>query len=372
MTQCIKNIYQLGIKELRGFVKDPVLMCLIIFSFTIQIITIADASKDSIHDAAIAVVDEDNSQLSQHLVDSLIPPHFIQPIYISNAEIDEKLDSGVVTFVLVFPHNFQKDVLAGYNPAIQLNVDATRMSQAFIGSGYIQTIFSQELARFLSKDKAAPTVVNLVTRNRFNSNLTSAWFGAIMQIVSSITMLAIILTGSAIIRERERGTLEHLMVLPITPFQIMASKIWSMGVIVLIATTSSMLFIIRGYLGIPILGSVPLFLLGTALHIFAVTSIGIFLACVAQSMPQLGMLMILVLIPMDMLSGGSTPQESMPEAIRFIMAFSPTTHFVALSQTVLFRGAGLDVVWKQFAWLFGIGAVLFSFSLTRFRKSLAS
>ena len=140
---------------------------------------------------------------------------------------------------------------------------------------------------------------------------------------------------------------------------------------VLVTAALSVVVVIQGFMHVPIEGSIPLFICGLALHLFAVTSMGIFLACIAQSMPQLGMLLLLVLIPMQMLSGGMTPRESMPETIQIIMNFAPTTHFVQLSQAILYRGAGFDVVWKPFLYLTAIGAALFSFSLARFRKSVA-
>jgi ABC-2 type transport system permease protein len=109
---------------------------------------------------------------------------------------------------------------------------------------------------------------------------------------------------------------------------------------------------------------------GTALHLFATTCMGIFLATVAGTMPQFGLLLMLVLLPLQALSGGLTPRESMPEIIQNLMLVAPNTHFVMLAQSILFRGAGLDVVWPQFATLFGIGLVLFYFSLRRFRAFL--
>ena len=192
-----------------------------------------------------------------------------------------------------------------------------------------------------------------------------------MQLVNNITMLAIILTGAALIRERENGTLEHLLVMPVTPFEIMFSKIWSMLLVVLAASAVSLTAVIMQLLHVPVNGSLTLFFTGVALHLFAVTSLGIFLACVAQNMPQLGMLLILVLMPMQMLSGGSTPMESMPRWVQSVMQAAPTTHFVSLCQSILFRGAGFNVVWKPFLALLIIGSVLFIFSLSRFRKSAA-
>src|SRR5215510_9300787 len=282
-----------------------------------------------------------------------------------------RLDAGLDIFALNIPPNFQRDLLAGRSPAIQLNVDATRMSQAFTGSSYIQSITTGEVTEFLSRyrsDAAAP--IDLVLRARFNQELNKSWFGSINNIISSITMLSIILTGAALIREREHGTIEHLLVMPVTPFEIMASKIWSMGVVVLLAASISLVFIGQGLLSVPMGGSVPLFLFGTTHYLFAMTSMGIFLATVGGSMPQFGLLLMLVLMPLQMLSGATTPRESMPEIIQNIMLAAPNTHFVILAQAVLFRGAGLAVVWPQLAALLVIGAVLFFFSLRRFRAFL--
>ena len=113
-----------------------------------------------------------------------------------------------------------------------------------------------------------------------------------------------------------------------------------------------------------------LFLVGAALQLFATTSLGIFLATAAGSMPQFGMLLMLVLLPLQVLSGGTTPRESMPEIIQTIMLAAPNTHFVILAQSILFRGAGLGVVWPQFLALIVIGSVLFYFALQRFRAFL--
>ncbi len=206
---------------------------------------------------------------------------------------------------------------------------------------------------------------------RFNPNLDPAWFGGVMAIINNITMLAIVLTGSALIREREHGTVEHLLVMPVTPFEIMMAKVWSMGLVVLVVSGLSLMLMVKGVLGVPIEGSIPLFMLGVALSLFATTSIGIFMGTIARSMPQLGLLMILVLLPLQMLSGGSTPRESMPQAVQDIMLTMPTTHFVSLARAILYRGAGLSIVWPQFLTLLAIGGVFFLIALLRFRKRLA-
>ena len=367
----LKNIFRLGLKELWSLIRDPAMLVLIVYIFTAAIYVAATALPDSINMASIAVVDEDRSPLSLRISSAFYPPRFLKPKQISLDEVDKGMDKDRFTFALNIPPDFQRDVLYGRNPTIQLNVDATRMSQAFVGSGYIQQIIMDEVDLFADRYTKAPDLpVELVMRTRFNPNLTQSWFGSVVELINNITMLSIILTGAALIREREHGTLEHLLVMPVSPFEIMVSKIWSMGVVVLAGAACSLLFIIQWALGVPIEGSIMLFLAGTALHLFATTSLGIFLATLARSMPQFGMLLILILLPMQMLSGGSTPRESMPKLVQDIMLVAPTTHFIELGQAILYRGAGLGVVWTSFLFLALIGSVFFAASLARFRKTI--
>jgi len=367
----VASVYRLGIKELWGVARDPMLLVLIIYSFTVSIYTASNSLPETLNRAAIAIVDEDQSPLSARITTAFYPPYFVVPRVIALSEVDRRMDAGLDTFALVIPPNFQRDVLAGRSPSIQLNVDATRISQAFTGSGYVQSIVSGEVNEFVNRYRGGDQVsVALTLRSRFNPELDKSWFGSINNVISSITMLSIILTGAALIREREHGTIEHLLVMPITPLEIMLSKIWSMGLIVVAASTFSLIFIVQGLLKVPIEGSFALFVIGTALVVFATTCLGIFLATVAGSMPQFGLLLMLVLIPLQLLSGGTTPRESMPAIIQNIMLAAPNTHFVILSQAVLFRGAGLAVVWPQLAALVAIGAIFFYLALRRFRQFL--
>ena len=372
MPRHAANIVRLGVKELWSLARDPMMLVLIFVSFTLMIYTAATAVPESLHNAAIAVVDEDVSPLSARITSAFYPPHFTRPAMVTSAEADAGMDAGRYTFVVNVPPNFQRDVLAGRPAEIQLNVDATRMSQAFTGSSYIQQIITDEINEFVKRyRKPTELPVDLAVRMRFNPNLTQAWFGSLMEIINNVTMLSIILTGAALIREREHGTIEHLLVMPVTPTEIMLAKVWSMGLVVLVSAALSLTFVVRGLLQVPIEGSVALFLAGVALHLFATTSMGIFMATLARSMPQFGMLLVLVLLPLQMLSGGTTPRESMPDFVQNIMLAAPTTHFVELGQAILFRGAGLGVVWQPFLALALIGSVLFAFSLTRFRKTLS-
>ncbi len=367
----LANVVNLGVKELRSLSRDPVMLIFIVYAFTVAIYSAAAAIPETLNNASIGIVDEDRSALSNRIVGAFYPPYFNAPKLITRAEMDAGLDDGSITFALGIPPNFQRDVLAGRTPDIQLNVDATRVSQAFTGAGNIQTIVTTEVAAFARRYRSETVLpVDLALRMRFNPTANKSWFGAVVEVINQVTLLSIVLAGAALIREREHGTIEHLLVMPVTPAEIMVSKIWSMALVVLVADAASLAFIVQGLIGVPIQGSVSLFLLGAAFNLFATTSFGIFLATMARSMPQFALLTMLAIMPLEILSGGMTPRESMPAFVQNVMLVAPTTHFVSLAQAILFRGAGLSVVWPQFLALIGIGAVLFTVAMLRFRKAI--
>ncbi|WP_306397647.1 ABC transporter permease [Telluria beijingensis] len=367
----LRKIGRLGIKELWSLLRDPVMLILIVYSFTGGVYVASTAQPDTLSRAALAIVDEDGSPLSVRIREVFAPPQFMPPDLITLDQADVRLDRGRATFVLVIPAGFQRRVLAGRDAALQLNVDATRMSQAFTGSAYIQQIALGEVATFLQGVRLQPRpAVELSIRARFNPALAPSWFGGLMEVVNNITMLSVILTGAALIREREHGTVEHLLVMPVTPLELMLAKSWSMAAVVLLAALTALLLVLGSLLKVEVQGSVVLFAIGAALHLFATTSLGLLMATVARNMPQFGLLVILALLPLEMLSGANTPRESIPAGLRELMLLAPTTHFVELSQAILFRGAGIGTVWTSFLALLAIGAALFGLALSRFSQAM--
>ncbi len=366
------NIFWLGTKELRSFLKDYVLLGLVVYSFSLAVISQTQSYSQELHNASLAIADEDHSQLSRRIAAAFLPPYFKPAVQIQQNEIDRLMNAGQFTFVVDIPPNFERDLRAGRRPGLQVNVDATAMVQAGLGSGYAQEIIGTEIANFLSRSEKLPQPpVNLAIRVAFNPNVNTGWFTSVMGIINSVTMLSIVLAGAAIVRERERGTMDHLLVMPLTPFEIAMSKIWANGLVIAVAVGLSLQLVVRMLLGIPIAGSIPLFLCGAALYLFFATSIGVFLGTIARSMPQLGLLYMLVAVPMNILSGASTPIESMPRWLAVTMQASPSTHFVSFAQSILYRGAGIDVVWREFAAVAAIGALFLGASIMRFRASIA-
>jgi len=368
----LNNIGHLFVKELISLWRDRMLLAFVVYAFTLAIYTQATGISHDLNEVPVGIVDYDNSPLSRAIADGLLPPRFQTPTRLTPDEVDPGMESARFIFVLVFPPNFEADVSAGRSPALQLLIDATALMQAGLGASDIQSIVNQEIERFVLRDADVPLLpVELRLRVAFNQSLQSSWFTGTMGLINHITMLSILLAGAALIREREHGTLEHLLVLPIRPAEIMLSKVFADGAVILLATSVCVFLVLRGVIGMRISGSVPLFLVGVSLYLFFGTSLGIFLGTMARSMPQFGLMFILIVLPMILLSGGMTPLESMPEWLQTAVQFSPSTQFVTFAQAILYRGAGIDVVWPRFLATFVTGLMFFGVSLIRFRAFLA-
>lgn len=370
----LQNILRLMVKELRSLRADPIMLVLVAYTFSIAVYTVATGVKLEARDLTIGVDDEDQSEFSRSLLGAFGPPLFKVSKRIAATEIDAEMNSGRLVFVLEIPPKFQADLLAGRQAVLQLNIDATAMTQAGNGAVYIQQIIAQEISnRQAGRETTTALPINLVVRARFNPNLDSGWFSSVMQVLNNVTLLTIILTGAALIREREQGTVEHLLVMPVTPVEIMLAKMVANALVILVAAVASLLLIVEWALGVPIAGSLLLFVFGTAIYAFSVAALGILLGTLATTMGQFGLLAIPVFVVTQLLSGATTPMESMPLWLQWIMRiFSPTPHFVAFSQGVLYRGAGLDIVWPEIVKIVAIGAAYFAFALTRFRKVIFS
>jgi ABC-2 type transport system permease protein len=365
----LENIYYLTIKELRSIRADYILLVLVLYTYTIAVYTVATGVSTNPQDLSVGIVDEDHSNLSRQFLDVLSrPPLFKRAVLINANDIDP--NAGRMIFVLEIPPRFQEDLLAGRNISLQLNVDATAMAPAGNGAIYIQTIIMQEIANFLAGlQLPLPSPANIVIRSKFNPEFYSSWFMSVMQVVNNITMLAVILTGAALIREREHGTVEHLLVMPVVPPEIMWSKIIANGLVILIATDLSLLFVIRQWLGVPIAGSTVLFLSGATLYTVTVATLGILMVTLTSTMGQFALLAAPTLLIIQLLSGGVTPMESEPVWLQYVMRIiCPTPHFVDFSQAVLYRGADFPIIWPQLAAMAAIGSVYFAFSLKRFRS----
>lgn len=368
----LKNILALAYKELRSLLGDTVLVVLIVMMFSGMVYNSAKNASTDVKNANVGIVDNDRSLLSRRIVDALLPPHFARPVDIDPDETYALLDKSQLTFVLEFPPGFQRDVQAGRAPEAQLLVDATSMTQAGVGQGYIAQIFKREILDFLGMKQAVDDIMpaRAVINTQYNPNGESSWFMGVALANNNIMLITLVLVGAAVIREREHGTIEHLLVMPVSASEIVAAKILANGLVVCTAALLCMRFIVAGAIGAPLAGSFALYALGAVLFMFCVASLSVMLATIAPTMPQYSLLMVPVYIIFMMFSGSASPRTNMPEMAQWISEYWPSTQFAKFAQAVLLRGAGLETVWPQLALLTVMGALFLGLALFRFRKML--
>ncbi|MDG2942931.1 ABC transporter permease [Bisgaard Taxon 10/6] len=371
MLRWFKNVLFLSAKEFKSLFSDLTLLVLIIYMFTIALVSVANLPTTEVKNASLGIVDHDHSALSYRLKDALLNPYFKKVEQIRQEQIDDLMDNGNFTFIVDIPPNYQRDILAGRNPRIQILIDATAMTQASIGSSYITQIFTGELNRFL-KTANAPMPIKTAVNVLYNPNYSSKWFMGAIQVVGNLNLLTMLLVGAAVIRERERGTIEHLLVMPVRSSEIAVAKVLANGLVLFVVAMLSLKFVVQRYLAIPITNaSIGLFSLGVVIFIFSIASLGILLAVFAPTMPQFGLLCLPVYLVMYMLSGTMSPLENMPALAQYLTQFSPTTILGSYAKDVLFRGANLSMVWDDLAKMAALGALFLAVALMQFKTMLS-
>lgn len=368
----LKNVWVLSLKELKSLLSDPILLGLIVVFLSVAVYTVAKGITTEVRNASVAMIDEDQSQLSLRIRDALQAPYFKKPISISPDQIDKAMDKGEYVFVITIPVNFEKDVLANRAASIQVLADATAVTQAGIGTTYLNQIVQNEISQFRHQSVTSMLPLNPVVQVLYNPNTQTQWYTGVAQVLNNITLLAMVLVGAAVIREKEHGTIEHLLVMPVRASEIALSKILTNGLVITIAALLSLGLVVHIWLDVPIKGSIPLYVFGTSIYLFSVASLGICLATVAPTMPQFGLLCLPIYMVSRLLSGSESPLESMPEWIQHITMYSPATQYMQFGQEVLFRDAGLDIVWKRLLAMSIMGAAFLAFALKRFRSMLAN
>ncbi|WP_343596175.1 ABC transporter permease [Acinetobacter sp.] len=372
MGRWFKNVWVLSLKELKSLFSDPTLLVLIVVFLSVAVYTVAKGITTEVRNASVAIIDEDQSQLSFRIRDALQTPYFKKPVAILPDQVDEAMDKGDYVFVITIPINFEKDVLANRPVSIQVLADATAVTQAGIGTMYLNQIVQNEIGQFRHQSTASLLPVNPVVQVLYNPNTQTHWYTGVAQVLNNITLLAMILVGAAVIREKEHGTIEHLLVMPVRASEIAISKILTNGLVITIAALLSLWLVVHTWLQVPINGSIGLYVLGTSIYLFSVASLGICLATVAPTMPQFGLLCLPIYMVSRLLSGSESPIESMPDWIQHITMYSPVTQYMQFGQEVLFRNAGFDIVWKRLLVMSMMGAAFLAFALKRFRSMLAS
>ncbi len=371
-----RQIVALTAKELIQLYRDPVLLGFMVFLFTASIYLQGANMSMQLRAAPLLVHDGDRSAASRELIYRFRPPYFhLSGEVESPREGRLLLDEGRAVAVLDIPSGFQKAMLAGQSTTLQLQVDATPTAQAFLAASYAARIvgeFSLETALVreglgLDAEGVLPVIRN-ESRAWFNPNQKDSWFIPISELLEAITIMTILLPGAAMVREKQRGTVEQLLVAPLSPIQIMLPKVISMTVVILVGVSVTLFVIAGPIFDVPMRGSLPLFYTVTALYVFTNAGLGLFAATIARNVAQLGLLAIFMVVPLILLSGTWTPPEAMPRGMQIGTFFLPMRHYVDVSYGILFKGAGLSVLWDSVLIMGCLGGAVFGFGVWRFRR----
>jgi len=365
-------------KELLQLSRDPVLLIIIAWFFTADIYIIGSGVSMELRNATLSVIDADHSAASRELIHRFRPPHFrLQGEIFAHQEGARLLDAGDSMLVLEIPAHFERDLQAGRSVDVQLQVDTSNTVLGTLATGYAGRIvagFAEDRARqqLGLTDQQLAAVPRIEERQRvwYNPNQTDPWYMAISELMTIVTMLSLMLPAAATVREKERGTIEQLMVSPLSPFQILFPKVIAMTLAILGGTAVALFLILLPVFQIPVKGSLGLFFAMTAVYVLATSGLGLFIATLSRNLGQVSMLVIVVLLPMLLLSGSWTPPEAMPEPLRAAMVISPLYYYIELGYGILLKGAGLDVLWDSLLGLAVLGAVIFGFGVWRFRRQL--
>jgi ABC-2 type transport system permease protein len=363
-------------KELVQLYRDFILLFFVAYTFTVDIYLAGSGVSLQLNRAAIAVHDSDHSFASRELIHRFRPPYFHLKGEVSNPrEVMTMLDEGHALMVLDVPPRFEESLLRGEATGVQLQIDATHSVLGFLGASYAAQIVGEYgleagLAREGLNAADLETVPRIEDRHRvwFNPNQDDGWFMSISELLNIITLFAILLPAAAMVREKERGTVEQLLVSPLTSFQIMFPKVVAMTAVILLATTISLFLVLKPVFHVPFKGSLLLFFAVTTLYVFTTAGLGLFAATIARNLAQAGMMTILILAPMIFLSGAWTPPEAMPVWLRQGMLISPLHYYMDASFAILLKGAGLSIIWDSILGIIVLGSLLFGFGLWRFRR----
>jgi ABC-2 type transport system permease protein len=368
----MRRFFVMTRKELLQLSRDVPLLLFLVYSFTVSVYISSAGVTMQLRQAALLVHDADHSRSSRDLIHRFQPPYFALHGEVSDpAEAVRQLDHGRAMALLDIPPRFQEVMREGAQPAVQLLVDTSNAAQGLSAAGYAARIVGQFAA-----DAAAPVstaghrlrpLLESEHRVWFNPDQNETWFQSVTHLLRMITIFSILLPAAALVREKERGTVEQLLVSPLTPFQIMFSKVVAMTAVILTATAVAVFAVMQPAFHVPMRGSAVLFFLLTALYIVTSAGFGLVISTLTRNQAQVGMITLLMVAPMMLLSGISAPFESMPTWVQTLMSVSPLRYYIDVTVGILLKGVGMDLLWKPALAMLVLGAAVFSAGMWRFR-----
>ncbi len=357
-------------KELRVFFRDPALVFVVVFVFLLHPYQSATQFSSAVNQYPVAVYDLDRTPVSADFIEKLRPPYFALRARVQrDREIPELLDRDAVSMVVVIPEGFARSFYRGEVPQVQVISDGTYSTTARLAGAYV-TAIAQQFARDRVPEAvhhASLPIVDAQVRMRYNPTLQPEWPQALDMLFMAIGLISMLLPAAFVVREKEQGTIEQLLVSPLRPWEITAAKILPMILVTTGATLAS-LGILAYTLDLPIRGSLVLFLAATALTVFSMSGISLLIATFTRTLPSALILAFMLMIPIQFLSGSVTPVEAMPAVQNYLTLLSPQRYYLNIAYSVLLKGATLVTLWKDFVGLALVGSGLFILGARRFQR----
>ena len=370
-----RRVAALTRKELLQLRRDKIMLFFILYAFSFNIYISGTGMGMQLEHAKLGVRDLDRTETSRELISRFQEPYFTKVPVEDPRLAEEQLDQGPLMMLLEIPPDFQTSLKRGLGGELLLQIDTTNSVLGLLGYGYSAQIvqnYGMELA-LSDMHQTVEALENLPTikqesRVWYNPNQNDSWFISLSEMLNLITLWAILLPASAMAREKERGTIEQLLVTPLSTVEIMLPKILSMVVVVLGGTTFTLFFMINGVFGLPMRGSLLFFYLVTTLHVLTTSGLGLLLATVARNLSQVAMLTLVTFVPMLLLSGVWTPPEAMPWWMRLLTQLSPLHHYVETSFGILLKGATPQMLAPSCLYLVVLGTAILGVGTSRFRR----
>lgn len=371
-----KRILHILKKELIQIYRDPVMIRLILIAPIMQVLIFGYAITSDIEHVSTAILDMDNTSQSRELISRFAsnPRYFVLRYIDSPSEIDTLLDSGRAQMAITVPRGFASDVLAGRTADVQVAIDGSDSKTASTISNYANTVcaqYSQQVNTENTQRRGGRYVelpsVDMRIRAWYNPDLKSANYlvpGVLCMILLVVTMM---LTSLAVVREREIGTLEQIIVTPIKPLELIIGKLTPFAIIGMVNVITIVLVAALRF-QIPIEGSLFLLFALTVVFLTASLGLGLFVSTVSQTQQQAMMVSFFIMQPSVLLSGFMFPIDAMPRAIQYLTYLIPLRYYLEIVRGIFLRGVGIEVLWPQTLCLLGLGCFLLLASVIRFGK----
>jgi ABC-2 type transport system permease protein len=364
------RVWALAVKEINQILRNKQLIFLLIFPPTIQLLIYGSALSPEVHFLKLGVVDYAHTQVSRELVSAMTENRIFETenYLFSEQALAEQVRQGEVTAGLVIPPDFDRQLARGQTAEVQILVDGVDANTAGIASGYITQIVN-EYGQQLNPNPT-PNLVEPAVTFLYNPGLISSWFFVPGVLGLVLTLTSSLVSSATVVREKDTGTLEQLLMTPAEAWEILLAKIVPlfillMGDVFLALGVGKLIF------NLPFRGNLPLFLLVSALYVCVGIGIGILLATISKNQQQVVLTSFFINLPLIQTSGAIAPIESMPAFFRYLSLFNPLRHYVVIARGFLLKGVGVLELWQHVLALALFALILLSFSIRQFRNQLS-